>query len=133
QPRGLHPRRHVRRTAGRAPGARSAPRGGAPARPRADRRARAALAVGGSRRSLLNAGALRLAGSNTRSLVVTPFCQNGAMADQLHLIEPDDPEWRLDERTRDTGRKGVEAARQALRDAASAAPPVAARDRRLGW
>jgi len=48
------------------------------------------------------------------------------MADQLHLIEPDDPEWRLDERTRDSGRKGVQAARQALRDAASAAPPVAA-------
>jgi hypothetical protein len=48
------------------------------------------------------------------------------MADQLHLIEPNDPDWRLDERTRETGRKGVEAARQALRDAAPAAPPVAA-------
>jgi hypothetical protein len=47
------------------------------------------------------------------------------MADQLHLIEPDDPDWRIDERTRETGRKGVEAARQALREAA-AAPPVAA-------
>jgi hypothetical protein len=48
------------------------------------------------------------------------------MADQLHLIEPNDPDWRLDDRTRETGRKGVEAARRALRDAASAAPPVAA-------
>jgi hypothetical protein len=48
------------------------------------------------------------------------------MADQLHLIEPNDPDRRLDDRTRETGRKGVEAARQALRDAATAAPPVAA-------
>jgi hypothetical protein len=48
------------------------------------------------------------------------------MADQLRLIEPNDPDWRIDERTRETGRKGVEAARQALRDAASTAPPVAA-------
>jgi hypothetical protein len=82
------------------------------------------MAVGGSRRTLLKPA--HVAGSNTCSLIVTPRCQNGDMADQLHLIEPSDPDWRLDDRTRETGRKGVEAARQALRDAAAAAPPVAA-------
>ena len=90
------------------------------------------MAAGGSRGTPLNAGfCSRLlsrpaSGSNTRSHIVTPRCQNGAMADQLHLIEPGDPDWRLDDRTRETGRKGVEAARQALRDAAPTAPPVAA-------
>jgi hypothetical protein len=41
------------------------------------------------------------------------------MADQLRLIEADNAEWHLDERTRETGRRGVEAARRALRDAAA--------------
>jgi hypothetical protein len=44
------------------------------------------------------------------------------MADQLRLIEADDPEWHLDEQTRETGRRGVAEARRALRGAA----PVAA-------
>jgi hypothetical protein len=45
------------------------------------------------------------------------------MEDQLRLIETDDHDWQLDERTRETGRQGVEAARRALRRAAT---PVAA-------
>jgi hypothetical protein len=49
------------------------------------------------------------------------------MADQLTLITPPDlpdrrhqrrHDWRLDEQTRAAGRKGIEAARQALQDAA---------------
>jgi hypothetical protein len=55
-----------------------------------------------------------------RSLLVLPLCQNGRMTDQLRLIETDGPDWQLDDRTRETGRKGVEAARQALRDAVTA-------------
>ena len=47
------------------------------------------------------------------------------MADQLLLIETNEPDWRLDERTRETGRKGVEAARRALQDAAQTAPVAA--------
>jgi hypothetical protein len=40
------------------------------------------------------------------------------MADQLTLItEPKGDDWRLDERTREVGRRGVEAARRALQDA----------------
>ena len=37
---------------------------------------------------------------------------------QLTLIEPASGSWRLDERTRETGRKGVAEARQALTVAA---------------
>jgi len=41
------------------------------------------------------------------------------MADQLTLITPSDRrDWRLDERTREVGRRGVEAARRALQEAA---------------
>jgi hypothetical protein len=41
------------------------------------------------------------------------------MADQLTLITPADrTDWRLDERTREVGRKGIEAARAALQAAA---------------
>ncbi|MGH8921508.1 MAG: hypothetical protein ACRDZY_14295 [Acidimicrobiales bacterium] len=42
------------------------------------------------------------------------------MERQLTLIDPDEqagPEWRLDERTREAGRRGVAAARQALSQA----------------
>jgi hypothetical protein len=39
------------------------------------------------------------------------------MEDQLVLIEPKDEEWRLDKQTREIGRRGVEAAREALRRA----------------
>jgi hypothetical protein len=46
----------------------------------------------------------------------------GDMTRQLVLIEEREPDWgdidwRLDERTRDAGRKGVAEARQALADA----------------
>ena len=41
------------------------------------------------------------------------------MADQLTLItEPDRSDWRLDDRTRELGRQGVQAARRALQEAA---------------
>jgi hypothetical protein len=40
------------------------------------------------------------------------------MQDQLVLIESSSVDWRLDERTRQLGRRGVEAAREALRQAA---------------
>jgi hypothetical protein len=39
------------------------------------------------------------------------------MEEQLHLIEPDEPEWVIDDATRAIGRRGIEQARQALRDA----------------
>ncbi len=40
------------------------------------------------------------------------------MEEQLVLIEAPEPEWRLDERTREAGRRGVEQAREALKEAA---------------
>jgi hypothetical protein len=39
------------------------------------------------------------------------------MERQLHLLEPPEPDWHLDEATREIGRKGVAEARQALRRA----------------
>lgn len=39
------------------------------------------------------------------------------MARQLRLLEVREPEWKLDERTREVGREGVEQAREALRRA----------------
>ena len=39
------------------------------------------------------------------------------MNDQLVLLDDDDREWRLDERTREIGRRGVALAREALRQA----------------
>jgi hypothetical protein len=39
------------------------------------------------------------------------------MERQLVLLEDDQSEWRLDERTREVGRQGVEQAREALRRA----------------
>jgi hypothetical protein len=41
------------------------------------------------------------------------------MEKQLVLVEPLKESWRLDPRTREMGRKGVEAARQALREAST--------------
>ncbi|MGH9065512.1 MAG: hypothetical protein ACRDZQ_16260 [Acidimicrobiales bacterium] len=43
------------------------------------------------------------------------------MERQLVLIETDERDWRLDEPTRDAGRRGIEAAREALRKAAAQA------------
>jgi hypothetical protein len=45
------------------------------------------------------------------------------MARQLVLIIPSEVEWRLDERTKELGRRGISEARAALR---RAAPPVTA-------
>jgi hypothetical protein len=39
------------------------------------------------------------------------------MERQLHLLEPPEPDWHLDETTKAIGRKGVAEARQALRRA----------------
>jgi hypothetical protein len=36
------------------------------------------------------------------------------MERQLHLLEPPEPDWHLDEATKEIGRKGVAEARQAL-------------------
>ena len=41
----------------------------------------------------------------------------GDMTRQLVLIEDAKSDWRLDERTREVGRKGVAQAREALREA----------------
>jgi len=41
----------------------------------------------------------------------------GAVKEQLVLVEPPAERWRIDDHTRDVGRKGVEQARQALAEA----------------
>jgi hypothetical protein len=53
-----------------------------------------------------------------------PLFRMGHMRDQLILIEGPAPDWRLDDRTRETGRRGVEAARQALRRVPSSWAPA---------
>ena len=46
------------------------------------------------------------------------------MERQLPLLDLERPEWRLDERTREVGRQGLAAAREALRRGSErAAPP----------
>jgi hypothetical protein len=42
------------------------------------------------------------------------------MERQLHLLEPPEPDWHLDDATKEIGRKGVAEARQALRRARKA-------------
>ena len=39
------------------------------------------------------------------------------MTTQLHLLDPAQVDWRLDEKTKAVGRKGLAQARQTLRDA----------------
>lgn len=52
------------------------------------------------------------------------------MNDQLRLLQPDEPPWRLDEHTRQVGRQGLRQARAALhRTVADPAEPAAARPR----
>ena len=41
------------------------------------------------------------------------------MARQLVLMDPDETDWHLDERTKEVGRMGIAAARSALRQATS--------------
>jgi hypothetical protein len=50
------------------------------------------------------------------------------MERQLVLIEAADHDWRLDERTKEIGLRGVELARQQLRDARRAALEARHRD-----
>ena len=50
------------------------------------------------------------------------------MERQLVLIETADHDWRLDERTKEIGLRGVELARQQLREARRAALESAARN-----
>jgi len=44
---------------------------------------------------------------------VTPSSDNGSMTTQLNLLREED-DWRLDERTREAGRRGVAEARRIL-------------------
>jgi len=58
----------------------------------------------------------RIPGPSSR-LNVTPPGEDGAMERQLHLLESPEPDWHLDESTKEIGRKGVAEARQALQQA----------------
>ncbi|MDQ6618006.1 MAG: hypothetical protein M3083_25490 [Actinomycetota bacterium] len=51
------------------------------------------------------------------------------MARQLVLISPGEIEWRLDERTKELGRRGISDARAALRRAIPVAAATAGGDR----
>jgi hypothetical protein len=50
--------------------------------------------------------------------MVTPPEDDGTMTDQLVLIEHADVDWRLDEHTKEVGRRGIAEARRALAAAA---------------
>ena len=52
-----------------------------------------------------------------RRIAVTPSGHTSGMERQLALIEDRGADYRLDERTREIGRRGVAAAREALRRA----------------
>ena len=54
--------------------------------------------------------------------MVTPPGDDGDMTRQLVLIDAKDVDWRLDERTKELGRRGILEARKALADAARRAP-----------
>ena len=58
-------------------------------------------------------------------VTVTPACHPGTMQEQLVLVEPVERQWELDDHTREIGRRGVEQARQALRNAKAARPAAA--------
>src|SRR4051794_38559782 len=60
-------------------------------------------------------------------LTVTPPGETVGMERQLVLIETADHDWRLDERTKEIGMRGVELARRQLREARRAALEDAAR------
>ena len=47
------------------------------------------------------------------------------MREQLVLVETEEHPWHLDERTREVGRRGVEQARRALREARVPRPAAA--------
>ncbi|MDQ1356217.1 MAG: hypothetical protein QOF20_2308 [Acidimicrobiaceae bacterium] len=58
-----------------------------------------------------------------KGITVTPPVHDYGMARQLALINPTQFDWRLDERTKELGRRGISEARAILR---RATPPVAA-------
>lgn len=49
--------------------------------------------------------------------MVTPPEDDGAMTDQLVLIDAKDVDWRLDEHTKEIGLRGIAEARKALAEA----------------
>lgn len=51
-------------------------------------------------------------------VAVTPPSQNEGMPRQLVLIDENGRDWRLDDRTRERGKRGVARARKALENAA---------------
>jgi hypothetical protein len=51
------------------------------------------------------------------ALTVTPPRHDGHMTNQLVLLESKDVDWRLDDHTKELGRQGIAAARQALAEA----------------
>ncbi len=62
-------------------------------------------------------------------ITVTPPVHDYDMARQLALISPNEIDWRLDERTKELGRRGIAEARAALRRAARAADATMALSR----
>jgi hypothetical protein len=56
---------------------------------------------------------------SSQNVAVTPSVHDGGMTTQLRLIIDDRPaDWRLDEETREVGRRGLAEARAALQEAA---------------
>jgi hypothetical protein len=49
--------------------------------------------------------------------MVTPPEDDGTMTDQLVLIDAREVDWRLDDYTKEVGRRGIAEARKALADA----------------
>lgn len=57
----------------------------------------------------------------TQALLSHPMGKIRVMARQLRLIDPTEHDWRLDQKTRETGRRGLAEARKALAEAAQRA------------
>lgn len=53
-----------------------------------------------------------------------PLRKMGPMNEQLHLIDPSEISWRLDEQTKSVGRQGIARARAALAAARIPAEPA---------
>lgn len=64
-----------------------------------------------------------------QGVLVTGGEDDGAMSDQLVLIEAADVDWRIDAQTKEIGLRGIAEARKALAEASRRAggrPPLAA-------
>jgi hypothetical protein len=60
------------------------------------------------------------AGARGELVDVTPSCDDHGMATQLALrFEAPDDDWRLDDHTREAGRRGLREARRALAEVAT--------------